>query len=202
MSDGLIEAPARPRPPLVLASASPRRAALLRTAGFAFDVVAAAIDEDAITADLALASWVPSAIALELARAKAAAGAALRADARVLGADTIVVLDGELLGKPKDAADAARMLSRLSGRSHEVVTGFAILDPGGNVRARGFESTTVTFARWPAEARNAYVASGEPFDKAGAYGIQGAAGAFVERVDGCWFNVMGLPLARLVPLLA
>lgn len=188
--------------PLVLASASPRRAELLRTAGFTFDVLVAAVDEDRLTADLALAQAAPSAIALELALAKARAVSAERPDARVLGADTIVVLDGELLGKPRDAADAGRMLSRLSGRAHEVVTGFALVGPGDAPDVRGFEATTVTFARWPAEARAAYVASGEPFDKAGAYGIQGAAGAFVERVDGCWFNVMGLPLARIRPLLA
>lgn len=187
--------------PLVLASSSPRRAALLRSAGFEFEVVAAPVDEDAITADLAAAHAVPTAIALELASAKAAAGAALRPGARVLAADTLVVLDGELLGKPKDAADAERMLTRLSGRSHDVVTGFALVEPGGGGLRRGFETTTVTFARWPAAARAAYIAGGDPFDKAGAYGIQGPAGAFVERVDGDYSNVMGLPLVRVLALL-
>ena len=187
-------------PPLVLASGSPRRKALLAGAGFAFDVVAAPVDEDELTATLAAAHAVPSAIALELARAKAAAGAALRPDARVLAADTLVVLDGELLGKPRDAADAERMLSRLSGRAHEVITAFALAEPGKETRV-GFETTTVTFARWPAGARAAYIAGGDPFDKAGAYGIQGPAGAFVARVDGDYTNVMGLPVARIAALL-
>jgi len=186
--------------PLVLASSSPRRAALLRSAGVDFEVVVASIDEDAITADLAAAHAVPSAIALELALAKARAGAALCPGSRVLGADTLVVLDGELLGKPRDAADAERMLTRLSGRAHEVITAFALVEPDGALR-RGFETTTVTFARWPFAARAAYIASGDPFDKAGAYGIQGPAGAFVERVDGDYANVMGLPVARVVALL-
>lgn len=187
--------------PLVLASSSPRRAALLRSAGLEFEIVAAPVDEEAITADLAAAHAVPSAIALELARAKSAAGAALRPDARVLAADTLVVLDGELMGKPKDAADAERMLTRLSGRSHDVITGFALAEPHRGATRRGFETTTVTFARWPAAARAAYIAGGDPFDKAGAYGIQGPAGAFVERVDGDYANVMGLPLARVLALL-
>jgi septum formation protein len=141
--------------PLVLASGSPRRAALLRSAGFDFEIVSAPVDEDAITADLAAAHAVPSAIALELARAKATAGAALRPDARVLAADTLVVLDGELMGKPKDAADAERMLSRLSGRSHDVITGFALTGPGGAGMRHGFETTTVTLARWSAADRAA-----------------------------------------------
>lgn len=187
--------------PLVLASGSPRRAALLRSAGFAFEIVRAPVDEEAITADLAAAHAVPSAIALELARAKAAAGAALRPDARVLAADTLVVLDGELMGKPGDAADAERMLSRLSGRSHDVITGFALAEPAAGAMRSGFETTTVTFARWSAADRAAYIAGGDPFDKAGAYGIQGPAGAFVVRVDGDYANVMGLPLARIVALL-
>ena len=186
--------------PLVLASSSPRRAALLRSAGLTFEIVPAPVDEDALTADLAAAGAGASAIALELAAAKARAGARLRPDARVLAADTLVVLDGELLGKPRDAADAERMLTRLSGRSHDVVTGFALSEPGGELR-RGFETTTVTFARWSAADRAGYIASGDPFDKAGAYGIQGPAGAFVERVDGDYANVMGLPLARILALL-
>jgi septum formation protein len=186
--------------PLVLASTSPRRAELLSLAGVEFEALAAPVDEDGITADLAAASAVPSAIALELALAKGRAAAALRPGARVLAADTIVVLDGELLGKPRDPAEADLMLSRLSGRGHEVITAFVLVEPDGTERA-GFESTMVHFARWSAAARAAYVSGGEPFDKAGGYGIQGPAGAFVERVDGDWFNIMGLPLARVLALL-
>ena len=112
----------------------------------------------------------------------------------MLGADTLVVLDGTLLAKPADPTAAREMLARLSGRSHEVLTGVVVVEPDGSI-AEGFAATVVTFARWPAAAVDAYVASGEAFDKAGGYGIQGFAGAYVERIDGCFFNVVGLPLS-------
>jgi septum formation protein len=182
--------------PLVLASASPRRSALLAAAGFAFTADAAELDEDALFADVRS----PARRAMLLARAKAEAVARRHAGALVLGADTMVVLDDEILGKPEDEAEAIRMLSRLSGRSHEVVTGLALVRPSGAV-ATAFASTAVSFARWPAGALLAYVRAGEPLDKAGAYGIQGGAGAYVERVDGCFFNVVGLPLERVRALL-
>jgi septum formation protein len=187
-------------PPLVLASGSPRRIALLATAGIACEALAADVDEDGATARALARATAPSGIAIELAAMKARAVAALRPGARVLGADTLVVLDGTLLGKPRDRAEAWSMLSRLAGRSHEVITGLALLAPDGTL-ATAFESTAVTFARWPASARAAYVDSGDAFDKAGAYGIQGPPGAFVERVDGDYFNIMGLPLARVLKLL-
>jgi septum formation protein len=187
-------------PPLVLASGSPRRAEILGRLGIAFEVVVPGIDEDTLTAGLLAAGATPVAIALALAVAKAEGVAALRPDARVLAADTLVVLDGTLLGKPTDAAEAQSMLSRLSGRSHEVITGVAYLDPPAGPRTT-FESTAVRFARWPAAARAAYIAGGDPFDKAGGYGIQGPAGAFIERIDGCPSNVAGLPLARVRALL-
>ncbi len=185
--------------PLVLASGSPRRGQLLATLGLPFTVESPHVDEDALTA--AHGSSAPSLLAMALARAKAEDVAARRPGARVLGADTLVVLDDVLLAKPADVAAARAMIARLSGRSHEVLTGVALVEPDGEVRA-GFESTLVTFARWSAAAVDAYVASPDPYDKAGGYGIQGAAGAWVTRIDGCFFNVVGLPLSRVRKLLA
>lgn len=187
--------------PLILASGSPRRAEILGRLGIGFEVVVPGVDEDSLTAGLVAAGATPVAIALALAVAKAEAVAALHPESRVLAADTLVVLDGALLGKPADAAEAHSMLSRLSGRSHEVITGVAYLDPPDGLRTT-FESTAVTFVRWPAAARAAYIAGGDPFDKAGSYGIQGPAGGFIERIDGCPSNVAGLPLARVRDLLA
>jgi len=184
-------------PALVLASSSPRRAELLATLGVAFEAVTPAVDEEALFTDVSS----PSRRATLLALAKARAVAERRPGARVLGADTVVVLDGEILGKPAGAADALAMLSRLSGRAHEVVTGLALREPDG-AEQTAFVATAVRFARWPAAALAAYVATAHPLDKAGAYGIQGAAGAFVEHVEGCFVNVVGLPLERVGRLLA
>jgi septum formation protein len=178
--------------PLVLASASPRRAELLAMLGIPFTIEPSRVDEEALTQ--AHRTDAPAALGVTLARAKALEVAARRPGARVLGADTLVVLDGTLLAKPANPAAAREMLARLSGRSHEVVTGVAVVEPDGSI-AEGFAATVVTFARWPAAAVAAYVASGAPFDKAGGYGIQGLAGAYVERIDGCFFNVVGLPLS-------
>jgi septum formation protein len=183
--------------PLVLASGSPRREALLAAAGFAFTVDATPVDEERLFAEVRS----PVVRATRLARAKAEAVAPRHPGSLVLGADTVVVLDDEALGKPRDESDAIRMLSRLSGRTHEVVTGLAVVRPGGAVDT-AFAATPVAFARWPAEAILEYVRSGHPRDKAGAYGIQGVPGAYVERVDGCFFNVVGLPLERVRRLLA
>jgi septum formation protein len=186
--------------PIVLASSSPRRAALLAAAGIAFERIAPAVDEEALGDGIAS----PSARAMALARAKARAVHALRPDALVLGADTLVVLDGSVLGKPAGAAQALAMLSRLSGRAHEVVTGLALVGggPDGTREDVTFVATAVQFRRWPAAALAAYAASGEPLDKAGAYGIQGPAGAWVERIEGDFTNVVGLPVPRVVALLA
>jgi septum formation protein len=129
---------------------------------------------------------------LRLAREKARAIAA-SAGRVVLGADTTVVLDGQILGKPADAADAARMLRLLSGRPHEVITGVCLRSPLGEVVEAA--STAVLFTRLSGAEIDAYVASGEPMDKAGAYGIQGLASKFISRIEGCYFNVMGLPIA-------
>jgi septum formation protein len=189
--------------PLVLASASPRRIALLREAGVECEVHPAELDEDSLHSDLVS----PSARAVAIALAKARAVAALRPGDRVLAADTIVVLDQEILGKPRDADHALWMLSRLSGRAHEVITGVALLVPAppgpgaGPVVRTGFAATAVYFERWPAPAMTAYAGSAEPLDKAGAYGLQGFAGRFVSRIEGDPSNVIGLPIHMVRQLL-
>jgi septum formation protein len=172
---------------LVLASASPRRAQLLAAAGLRFVArPAAGIDETPLPGENA------SNYVRRLARAKA--GSVPRSAGEiVLGADTTVVLDGEILGKPADRAEAARMLHRLSGRGHEVLTGICLMAPAGTIVDVAL--TGVYFQTLTQDEVDAYVASGEPFDKAGGYGIQGLASKFVERLDGCYFNVVGLPVS-------
>ena len=172
---------------LVLASASPRRADLLRAAGFAFVVRPASIDESA-TPDESAAALVQ-----RLASAKAAAVATADPLDVVIGADTVVVLAGRILGKPRDDRDATAMLERLSGRGHEVLTGVAVRQGGRAIVS--VEETRVYFAPLRADEIAWYVASGEPRDKAGAYGIQGLASRFVERIEGSHANVVGLPVA-------
>ena len=197
---------------LVLASQSPRRAELLALAGLPFEVCPPGGVEAELAAHLASAGATPGDYALALARAKAADVAARRPGALVLGADTIVVVDGDVLEKPRDEADAERLLGRLSGRGHTVITAIALCrrgaDPGPGAAGRppavdlaAAESTAVEFLPLSAAAIARYVATGEPMDKAGAYGIQGYGALMVRRVEGCYFNVMGLPLARLGQLL-
>ena len=181
---------------LILASASPRRRELLAQAGYIFTVEAADVDESRRDGES------PSAYVLRLADKKAHIVFAKHADQAnliVLGADTTVVLDNEILGKPADAADAKRMLQRLSRRKHQVLTGIAAATRAGISSA--VESTDVTFAEIPEAELDAYCATKEPMDKAGAYGIQGYAARWIPRIDGCYFNVMGLPIARTVALL-
>jgi len=175
---------------LVLASASPRRAELLRAAGIGFEVVAADVDERQLEGE------DPATYVRRLAAAKAARVAGTRPGRAVLGADTTVVVDGEVLGKPRDTADAAAMLNRLSGRSHLVLTGVCLIDPAGHAET-AVASTTVEFRPLTADDIARYVASGEPMDKAGAYAIQGGAGPFVTRVEGAYDNVVGLPVALI-----
>lgn len=176
---------------VVLASASPRRRELLTLVGIRHEVVPADIDERHIPGEDARAH------AERLAREKAAA---IRRDgAVVIAADTIVVVDGEVLGKPRDDAEAARMLRRLSGRAHVVMTAVAVAFDG-RVES-GVEQVGVTFHPLTDADIAAYVATREPMDKAGAYGIQGFGATIVARVDGDYFAVMGLPLQRLVRLL-
>lgn len=178
-------------PLLVLASASPRRAALLSALGIPFRVVVSGVDESLRPGEDGAAA------AERLARAKAEAVAG--ADGLpVLGADTVVLCDGAILGKPESTADAARMLRALSGRTHEVVTGVA-LAAAGTLRS-GVERTAVRFASLSAEQIDWYVATGEPFDKAGAYHVDGGAAAFIESLSGSPSNVAGLPVRLLLRL--
>ena len=180
-------------PRVILASSSPRRRELLSLIGIAHDVVPADIDESY------LAGETPAGHAERLARQKAATVADAAPDAVTIGADTIVVVDGDVLGKPRDAAHAAEMLRRLSGRSHRVITAVAAVWRGSTLST--IEEVGVTFRRLAEREITAYIATGEPMDKAGAYGIQGYGATIVERVDGDYFAVMGLALNRLVRLL-
>jgi len=179
-------------PPLILASESPRRRELLTIAGFRFTVRPRPVEE------IHRGGEDPGDYVERLARAKAEAAWEGR-DEIVLGADTTVVQDGRLFEKPVDAADAAGMLRALSGREHMVITGVCLRHLGGAVAAR--ETTLVRFAAMSDAEIAEYVASGEPLGKAGAYAIQGLASKFVERIDGCYFNVMGLPLALVYRML-
>ena len=183
---------------LILASASPRRRELLEQIGLTFEVETADIDETPRLAE------EPVAYVKRLAEHKAAAVFARHTDrARmiVLGADTTVVVDGQILGKPEDEADAARMLRLLSGRVHRVITGVALITATAPPMVAA-EITEVEFAPLSESQIAAYIATGEPMGKAGAYAIQGRAARFIPRVDGCYFNVVGLPLARVTAMLA
>ncbi len=192
---------------LVLASASPRRRELLAQAGFTFTVHPAHIPEDPLAGEDA------TAYVTRLAREKAEVVFRLLSTENnanqetnpkpgtllVLGADTTVTLDSEILGKPEDAADAARMLRRLSGRTHSVITGVAVVTAERVEVA--VEATAVRFLTLSDQEIEAYVATGEPMDKAGAYAIQGLAARWIPRIEGCYFNVVGLPLALVSTLL-
>jgi septum formation protein len=178
---------------LVLASASPRRRALLAAADIDVDVDPVHVDERP------LAGEAPDAYVERLARLKAEAGAARHPGRVVLGADTTVVIDGDVLGKPRDAAEAVAMLRRLAGRDHDVMTGVAVASAG---RIDSFvERTRVTMAPLSPADIDAYVATGEPFGKAGAYAIQGGAARFISGFVGSYTNVVGLPLEKLVEVL-
>lgn len=189
-------------PRLVLASASPRRAALLSQIGLTFEVRPSDVEEP-------LLSGPAAEVTQKLALLKADAVARQYADAIIIGADTLVSLEGELLGKPTDDAHAREMLMQLSGTRHEVVTGVALIVADSSSRRSlqsrrvsreivWTETTNVYFREVRSTEIAAYIASGEASDKAGAYGIQGRGAAFVKRVEGCYFNVVGLPLASLV----
>jgi septum formation protein len=177
---------------LILASASPRRTHLLKQIGLRFTVVPAHVDE---SIDELLPPYEHVTI---LAERKARAVAQRLGEGVVLGADTIVVLDGGIINKPADAADARRMLRMLSGRRHEVYTGFTLMDASDSRSITGWERTEVWFRVLEDQEIAAYVAAGSPMDKAGAYGIQDDYGAvFVEKISGDFYNVVGLPLCRV-----
>jgi septum formation protein len=180
-------------PMLVLASASPRRQELLRSAGIPFEAHPADIPEDPLPGESA------KGCAERLAHEKALAVAQKRPKDFVLGADTLVAVDGQILGKPSDATDAARMLRLLSGRQHQVITGVCLVVNGQPTMAS--ESTLVTMSEITEEEIADYVAGGEPMDKAGAYAIQGIASRWIPRIEGDYSNVVGLPVAQVFRML-
>ena len=186
--------PSTGAPRVILASQSPRRRDLLTLIGIPHEVSPADIDESVHPNE------APVPHCERLARTKAATLAARDAEALVIGSDTIVVIDGDILGKPQDAADARAMVARLAGRTHTVFTAVAVAYRGRMVS--GVESVSVTFRPLDAGQIAAYVATGEPMDKAGAYGIQGYGATIVERIDGDYFAVMGLAIGRMVGLMA
>ncbi|MBN1504913.1 MAG: septum formation inhibitor Maf [Candidatus Eisenbacteria bacterium] len=175
---------------LVLASGSPRRRELLRMIGMDFELRVPDVRETSQHES------EPSRFVTELALAKAKSVSVGEEGALVLGADTVVVLDGRILGKPRDDAEAARMLRALSGRTHEVYTGVALVDAETGLAKTGFERSEVTMKRLTEEEVSRYVATREPCDKAGSYGIQGLGAVFIQYIKGCYFNVMGLPVAK------
>ena len=179
---------------IILASASPRRAALLRQLGVAFRVEAADVDETIDTASGTPADWVKT---LARHKAETVINQGMAEEAVVLAADTIVVLDGKVLGKPASDAEARAGLRLLSGRAHEVVTGFCLWQPASGSIVNEAVTTRVFFRSLTDREIDAYVASGEGRDKAGGYGIQGLGAVLVEKIEGCYFNVVGLPLTAV-----
>ena len=182
------------REKLVLASGSPRRAEILERAGWPHEIIVAGIDETVLPNEKAV-DYVQ-----RLARSKAEAVASRLGAGLVLGADTTVVVASQILGQPEDRADAKRMLNLLNAKWHEVLTGVAVVRVGGETRV-AYERTRVRFAEMSENEIDWYISTGEPFGKAGAYGIQGKASLFVEEIEGDYFNIMGLPI-RLVYELA
>ena len=178
------------REKLVLASGSPRRAEILERAGWPYEIIVAGIDETLLPNEDA-AAYVQ-----RLARSKAEKVASGLHQGLVLGADTTVVVADQILAQPVDEADARRMLDLLNAKWHEVLTGVALVRVGGETRV-AYETTRVRFAEITDEEIDWYIGTGEPFGKAGAYGIQGKASLFIEEIDGDYFNIMGLPI-RLV----
>jgi septum formation protein len=178
---------------LILASSSPRRAEILANAGLPFSVLSSAVDESPYPGE------TPAALVQRLANAKAdlvtarAVGPAI-----ILAADTVVVLDDKILGKPSSIEDARHMLQQLGGRTHSVLTGVALVRLPDGERRQFIESTLVHFRPITDEELSSYLATAEPYDKAGAYAIQGQAGRYIPRIEGCYFNVVGLPLSRVV----
>jgi len=178
---------------LILASSSPRRAEILANAGLPFSVLSSAVDESPYPGE------TPAALVQRLANAKAdlvtarAVGPAI-----ILAADTVVVLDDKILGKPSSIEDARHMLQQLGGRTHSVLTGVALVRLPDGERRQFIESTLVHFRPITEEELSSYLATEEPYDKAGAYAIQGLAGRYIPRIEGCYFNVVGLPLSRVL----
>lgn len=180
---------------IILASTSPRRLELLRGLGLKVKVVSSRVKESKFSIKN------PEKLVKTLALIKAQEVARRTKDGLVIGADTVVVLKGKILGKPKDSKEAKSMLRKLSGRTHEVLTGLAVIDASSGKTIGDFVRTGVKFRKLTDKEIANYVTSDKPFDKAGAYAIQEKAGLFIEKIDGCYFNVVGLPLARLTEIL-
>jgi septum formation protein len=178
---------------LILASASPRRAQILRDAGVSFSIMSSAIDETPYPDE------APEQMVQRLADAKAELVAARAVGPAILvAADTVVVLDGQILGKPRSTEDARRMLELFSGRTHSVITGVSVIRLPEMDRRQFVETTQVTFTSLSRDEISRYLSTEEPYDKAGAYAIQGHAGRYIPHIEGCYFNIVGLPLSRLV----
>lgn len=178
---------------LILASSSPRRAEILRSAGISFTVLSSAVDETPVPGE------TPQQHVQRLAEAKAELVAARSVGpAIIIAADTVVVLDGQILGKPRSTDEARRMLDLFSGRTHSVITGIYVVRLPEMERREFVETTLVHFGRLSPDDISRYLATEEPYDKAGAYAIQGRGGRFIPRIEGCYFNVVGLPLAHVV----
>jgi septum formation protein len=181
---------------LILASSSPRRAEILHDAGISFTVISSAVDETPY------ANETPQQLVQRLADAKADLVAARAVGASIIiAADTVVVIDQQILGKPRSTDEARRMLQALSGRTHSVITGVSLLRLPEMERRQFVETTLVHFAHLTSDDLSRYLATGEPFDKAGAYAIQGHAGRYIPRIEGCYFNVVGLPVAHVMTAL-
>lgn len=185
----------------ILASASPRRKELLEQIGIKFDIVVSNADESKVGKDMPVMLYVE-----ELAMLKAAATADYlrknkRGDFIIISADTVVTLDGKILGKPKNEEGAFSMLCALSGKKHEVFTGICVMRSKDGFSVADYEKTTVYFNELTDEKIRSYIKTGEPMDKAGAYGIQGRGAVLVNRIDGDYFNVVGLPLSKLSKIL-
>ena len=186
---------------LILASASPRRAEILRNAGFDFDVFPFEIDESRSFREAApVYVWRVAELKARTAMSRLRTNRQKDYSA-IVAADTVVAIDGDILGKPRSAEEARRMLRRLSGKWHEVFTGLAVLVRHSERMIVVVEKTRVEFGLLSESEIEEYLRTDEPFDKAGAYAIQGQGGKFILRVEGCYFNVMGLPLARLYAIL-
>jgi len=178
-----------PSIPLILASQSPRRAALLKQMGFSFQIIVKPIDE------LVEENISPEAHVIQLSRLKAEAVLDSVTEGIIIGADTIVCLDGQILGKPQNSKEAYTMLQLLSGKTHMVYTGFTLLQIGGETYS-DVEETAVTFRNLDSWEIKCYIKTGGPMDKAGGYGIQDRSGFFVDHIDGCFYNVVGFPLTK------
>jgi septum formation protein len=184
---------------LILASASPRRAQILRDAGLRFAIASTSVSERRKPGESARA--MTRRLALAKARAAVRNFAEHTPDAIVIGADTTVELDGEILGKPQSEAAARAILKKLSGKNHRVITSVAAIRLPDYAQEILTETTRVRFSRLSSAQIGEYVSTGEPLDKAGAYGVQGIGGRYIENIDGCYFNVVGLPLARVYRML-